>query len=166
MGRALPAMGGMRAPLVLIAWYLIITACLFDVPTRATAHESVGGCEGDNATAVALCNSLVGKFLNSPYNASRIAYVCDPDVLYSDFRCECVGINSTVYARPHPMETRDLAPDGRRHVVDERGRPKKLPAPFRNGDKLARAKHQVDSSERNYVLAFEMFGMMRNAMFF
>ena len=159
-------MGGMRAPPVLIAWYLIIAACLFDVPTRATAHESVGGCEGDNATAVALCNSLVGKFLNSPYNASRIAYVCDPDVLYSDYRCECVGINSTVYARPHPMETRDLAPDGRRHVVDERGRPKKLPAPFRNGDKLARAKHEVDSSERNYVLAFEMFGVMRNAMFF
>ena len=125
-----------------------------------------GACEGDNATAVALCNSLVGTVLNSPFNATRIAYVCDPEVLYSDYRCLAMGMNHTIHARPHLMETRDVAPDGRRHVVDERGAPKRLPMPFRNGDKLAKAGHPVESSERNYVLAFEMFGVMRNAMFF
>ena len=39
---------------------------------------------------------------------------------------------------------------------------------FRNGDKLRgdQGRPVVESSERNYVLAFEMFGVMRNAMFF
>ena len=142
-----------------VAVLLAVLLAGIPAPTR-------GACEGDNATAVALCNSLVGTVLNSPFNATRIAYVCDPEVLYSDYRCLAMGMNHTIHARPHLMETRDVAPDGRRHVVDERGAPKRLPMPFRNGDKLAKAGHPVESSERNYVLAFEMFGVMRNAMFF
>ena len=142
-----------------VGFLLAVLVAGIPAPTR-------GACEGDNATAVALCNSLVGTVLNSPFNATRIAYVCDPEVLYSDYRCLAMGMNHTIHARPHLMETRDVAPDGRRHVVDERGKPKRLPMPFRNGDKLAKAGHPVESSERNYVLAFEMFGVMRNAMFF
>ena len=103
-----------------VAVLLAVLLAGIPAPTR-------GACEGDNATAVALCNSLVGTVLNSPFNATRIAYVCDPEVLYSDYRCLAMGMNHTIHARPHLMETRDVAPDGRRHVVDERGKPKREP---------------------------------------
>ena len=80
-----------------VAVLLAVLLVGIPAPTR-------GACEGDNATAVALCNSLVGTVLNSPFNATRIAYVCDPEVLYSDYRCLAMGMNHTIHARPHLME--------------------------------------------------------------
>ena len=94
-------------------------------------------------------------------------YVCDPEALTLNNTCTAVGLDSSVVARPHPInETRALAPDKWRRVVDRDGTPKRLPTPWSNGDRLARSPTEVTASERVYVLAFEMFAVMRNWMFF
>lgn len=51
-------------------------------------------------------------------------------------------------------------------MVNINGTHKVFPSPWNNGDKLAPSSVELDGSDRNYVLAFEMFAVMRNWMFF
>ena len=105
----------------------------------------------------------------SPFDAldTLSEYVCEPERLTNNNTCAVVGRDSSTVARPHPInDTRALAPDKWRRVVSHNGTHKRLPQPFANGDRLARSPAEVTASERNYVLAFEMFAVMRNWMFF
>lgn len=103
----------------------------------------------------------------SPYDAPPGEYACEPTRLIVNRTCAVTGRNSSILATRHPIEdTRASAPDKWRRVIGARGDPKTLPAPWANGDRLARSPTEVSASERVYVLAFEMLAVMRNWMFF
>jgi hypothetical protein len=59
----------------------------------------------------------------SPYDAPPTEYVCEPALLTRNNTCTVAGHDSSVVARPHPInDTRALAPDKWRRVVNADGR--------------------------------------------
>lgn len=134
--------------------------------TFAPGTEGFGAAAGTppEGHAYTLRTGDVGA---TPYEAPPAEYVCEPERLTRDNTCAAVGRDSSTVASLHPVnDTRTLAPDKWRMVVRADGTHKRLPSPWSNGDGLARSPVEVTASERNYVLAFEMFAVMRNWMFF
>jgi|AntAceMinimDraft_5_1070358.scaffolds.fasta_scaffold103530_1 hypothetical protein len=113
---------------------LEVLHCADGVPPASETYALIGGDVGA-----------------SPYDVAAGEYVCHPGRLVDHNTCLAVGVSSSVVATPHPInDTRALAPDKWRQVVSKDGTLKRLPTPWRNGDRLARSSVEVTASERNY----------------
>ena len=137
-------------------------------------HSCIACSNYTDASTCGDCQEIhtlqTGEVGASPYDAPPGEYLCQPDILEKSDTCVAVAWNDSYVARPHPViASRALARDGRRRVVDEGGHPITLPMKWFNGDRLAPLgpdEPDLEGSDRDYVLAFEMFAQMRNWAFF